>query len=394
MNLPQLAERKECTGCLACVDCCTKTQALVSIVGDDGHLYPVLDKSKCIGCKKCESVCPVVSKLNYQDSENAKFFACWNKDLVVRKNSATAGAFSAIASYVLDNGGIVFGCALDDIAYVHHIWIDSKADLNRLQGSKYTQSDTTGSYKKTLDYLKSGRLVLYSGTGCQVAGLLSFLKNLNYKGVLITVDLICGGVPSKKLIDQFIANEPYSVKKILSFRTKDNGWKPKGFKYNLKTLDDNGQIHDYTGIKNLVTDGFSSELTNRYSCYRCRFAGINRLSDFTIGDLWGATDFKNQHQDGLSLLVAHSSFAVELLEKLHNYLEVYPTDSVKAIKSNYRIKKTNSRQHLQLERVFMGYLFGHCSYNTLKKIYAGEFSVYSPWLFYKIYRWIIGKILR
>lgn len=395
MNYPQLADRKDCTGCLACVDCCSKAVALTSVIGDDGHLYPVLDKSKCIGCKKCESVCPVVSNLNYQKSTNADFFACWNTDLSVREKSATAGAFSAIATYVLDNGGVVFGCALDDVAYVHHIWIDNKTDLYRLQGSKYTQSDTAGSYKQVSDFLKQGRLVLFSGTGCQVAGLLSFVKKNSFSGKLITVDLICGGVPSKLLIDKFIANEPYTVKKILSFRTKDDGWKPKGFRYNLKTLDGNNQIHDYSGVKNLVTDGFSSELTNRYSCYRCQFAGINRLSDFTIGDFWGATEYKEQHQDGLSLLVAHNDKANNLLkENLKLYLEIHPVEPNSAIQYNYRLLKTKSLQFLLPERVFMVRVFKKCSYKTLKHIFAGEYSYFSPWFFYKIYRYIINLVVK
>lgn len=394
MNNPSLAGKKECTGCMTCSDACQKTKALTIEIADDGHYYPVVNPEKCIGCKLCERTCPIVSQLDYQSSECSEFYAAWNVNTEQRKKSASGGAFSAMASKVLDEGGIVYGAAIIDVCNVRHIKVTEIADLHLLQGSKYTQSYTSGIYQDVLSSLLSGMTVLFSGTGCQVAGLYSFLGKKKYSGKLITADLICGGIPSKLLLDRFIENEPYEIKRVISYRTKDNGWKPTGFRYNLKVEDIDGIIHDYTDKRTLMTDGFSSELTNRYSCYQCKFAGTKRMSDFTIGDLWGDTKYPKQHYDGLSLIIAHNPEAIDWLNSAKEYLTIAEYDRVSAINSNFRIKTTNSHQYLMPERRYLAWIFNHCSYNTLKKIYAFDYGRTSPWMLYKAIRKIIEKMIK
>ena len=390
---PHLANKKECTGCLACIDSCKK-EALSFKTADDGHIYIDVNESLCIGCKACENTCPIISKFQYSQSDRADFFAVWNKDPLKRKSSASGGAFSAIASYVLENKGIVFGVTIENICDIKHIYIDNIQDLYKLQGSKYAYSIPIGSYNKVYSFLKEGKLVLFSGTGCQVGGLLSFLKNKKYIGKLITIDIICGGVPSRFLLHKFIENEPYQIQSIKSFRTKDNGWKSTGFKYNMKVIDSNNKTHDYTNIRNLVTDGFSIELTNRYSCYKCNFVGVNRLSDFTIGDLWGDKMYCKEHYNGVSLLIAHTHIAHKLLNQLTEHLSINTTDVQKAIQHNKRIINGNNYLRFTWERKFMPYFFNKLSYGTLKKIYAYDFNKYSPWFLYKIYRTILNKIFK
>ena len=307
--MPHLAKYKECTGCMVCVDSCNHNALNVSL-NKEGHIVPLIDESKCVNCGLCEKSCPVVAKLPYSESPKAEAFAAWAKDKAVRMNSATAGAFSAMAQYVLSHGGVVCGASNVDGVHIRHICIENVNDLHKLQGSKYTQSNAKGIYKSAYNYLKQDKLVLFSGTGCQVAGLYGYLGKRTYSGRLITVDLICGGVPSKFLINKFIECEPYQVKEIVSFRTKEHGWAPRGFKYNLKVMDDKGFIHDYTNKRNLISTGFACEMTNRYSCYKCQFAGTHRMSDSTIGDYWGVSDFKEQHTDGVSAIIAHSEESI------------------------------------------------------------------------------------
>ena len=388
----ELAKYKDCTGCMACVDSCNHN-ALKTSLNEEGHIVPLLDKDKCVNCGLCEKACPVVTKLRYSESPIAIAFAAWAKDKSVRKNSATAGAFSAMAQYVLSQEGVVCGASNVDGIHVKHICIEDINELYKLQGSKYTQSHTDGIYKTIYNYLKQDKLVLFSGTGCQVAGLYGYLKNRKYTGCLITVDLICGGVPSRLLIDKFIEGEPYQVKQIVSFRTKENGWAPRGFKYNLKVLDANDIIHDYTNERNLISTGFACEMTNRYSCYKCLFAGTHRMSDFTIGDYWGVSDFKQQHYEGVSAVIAHSNESIAFLDEVNKYLEMHSADLSDIVAHNKRICMCKDNSYMLPERRYLTYAFQHFNYDNLKAIYAYAFSKYSPWMIYKIYRTIAKKIV-
>lgn len=391
-HYPKLAEKNECTGCLACVDCCNNS-AIDFYINKDGHYYVRINKDLCVGCLLCEKTCPVATKLKYGESECSCFYAAWNKDDVERGKSASGGVFSAMAHYVIDRGGIVVGAATENVCDVKHVVVCDKEGIKSLQGSKYTQSDTTGIYQKSYRLLKEGKTVLFSGTGCQVGGLLSYLKNKKYEGILLTVDLICGGVPSKLLLQKFIENEPFDVKRILSYRTKENGWKPKGFVYNMKVEDKGGNVHDYAGKHNLVTTGFSTEMTERYSCYDCKFVGKHRLSDYTIGDLWGDTEYPQEHYKGLSLVVAHNHQAEVLLKGMESYLQTVPCNELQAVKMNPRLVNGKSGKKNMLERKYMELLFSRCSYQTLKKIYANDFSSYSPWMGWKVIRDIYLKVM-
>lgn len=388
---PTLASIHDCTGCAACVDSCALS-ALEMQYSNDGHLMPILNKDLCIGCKNCEKTCPAVQNFQYTCDKDYTAFAGWARNDVLRKMSATAGAFTGLAQFVLSKSGVVFGVTMNG-TYAEHISIHKIEDLYKLQGSKYTQSNATNAYKSVLEFLKKGKIVLFSGTGCQVAGLYSFLKNKKYHGELITVDIICGGVPSRLLIDKFIENEPYTIKGIRSFRTKENGWKAYGFKYNLKIEDINGEIHDYTNKRNLIIDGFGSGITNRYSCYKCKFAGDSRMSDFTIGDYWGITEFPDQVYNGVSAIIAHNENAIRILSSAEDYLEIHETKIEHIKKSNRRLNKCNDLLYKLPERRFLSKLFSILSYKTLNRIYAFDFSSKSLWMIYKAYRAIAAKLL-
>ena len=390
--MPHLAKYKECTGCMVCVDSCNHNALNVSL-NKEGHIVPLIEESKCVNCGLCEKSCPVVAKLPYSESPKAEAFAAWAKDKAVRMNSATAGAFSAMAQYVLSHGGVVCGASNVDGVHIRHVCIENVDDLHKLQGSKYTQSNAKGIYKSAYNYLKQDKLVLFSGTGCQVAGLYGYLGKRKYSGRLITVDLICGGVPSRFLINKFIECEPYQVKEIVSFRTKEHGWAPRGFKYNLKVMDDKGFIHDYTNKRNLISTGFACEMTNRYSCYKCQFAGTHRMSDFTIGDYWGVSDLKEQHIDGVSAILAHSDKSIAFLKDAQAFLEVHDADLSDIVAHNKRICLCKDNTFMLPERKYLSYAFRYLNYSTLKAIYAFAFSKYSPWMLYKIYRIIVKKII-
>ena len=157
--------------------------------------------------------------------------------------------------------------------------------------------------------------------------------------------------------------------------------------------DDSGQIHDYTGIRNLITSGFACEMTNRYSCYECKFAGTHRKSDFTIGDYWGVSDYKEEHYGGVSVIIAHSNNAVSFLSEAHIFLETHKVDISDIVNHNKRINSCKDKRYMLPERKYLAYAFSHFNYKSLKAVYAFDFNKYSLWIIYKVYRFIIQKIL-
>ena len=190
-------EKQDCSGCTACVNACPK-QCIVMKPDDEGFFYPEIDKSACIECGVCEKVCPF-DKPKYENTEIQDVYACYIKEAKQRQRSTSGGLFYAIAKWVIEHGGIVYGAAFDDNFKLRHIGVDNLQDLEQLRGSKYLQSYLGDCYAEIKDYLKNGRWVYFVGCGCQVAGLNAFLRK-KYD-TLITSDLVCHGAPSQLMFD-------------------------------------------------------------------------------------------------------------------------------------------------------------------------------------------------
>lgn len=367
--MPELATKQTCTGCMACKDKCPK-EAITSVIGTDGHRYIGIDINRCIDCKICEKTCPVVNSYSYGENNlRSKFYAGWSENKSIRDKGATSGIFGTIADSFIKTGGFVAGAIMDGLR-CKYILINSLDDLEKLQGSKYTSSNPSGIYKAVLDELKQGEKVLFSGLPCHVAALLNYVP-AKLQTKLFTIDLICGGVSSPKLIERF-ASEKSDIASILSFRNKRNGWKPDGYRYSLTYLTHDGQMHsEPQAARNLITDGFACELTDRFSCYNCRFCGSHRKSDLTIGDLWRDKDFSKEHFNGVSSIIIHSKKGQDLIDSSAIYhTEVNPK---KILNPNSRIFNGKSLKSYFPERIFMGFLFKHLSYKSLLKVYASDF---------------------
>lgn len=321
-RIPQLATKRDCTGCMACVDSCAQ-HAVSSYRDEDGHIYVRLNNDKCVGCLKCEKVCQ--GRDNYQGNNQLAEsfpFAAWTKDSILRKQSTSGGVFAAVAKKVLLEGGVVVGASFDG-RYGKHIVIERCEDLGKLQGSKYVQSSTEGIFEEIKHYLPDKK-VLFSGVGCQVAAVLSYFANSKYKDNLYTMDLICGGVPSDLLMEKFFEMKK-GLNSITSFRTKR--------KYELRGIvDGTEQVLGY-GVLPLA--GFAAEMTNRYSCYHCKYAYAHRNSDITIGDLWGNVCFEEEKANGISLAIAHNERGMALLEV--PYVEKHPIEWSYFLQHNHRL---------------------------------------------------------
>lgn len=304
-----LANIKDCTACMACVDICSH-QALSATIDANGYYKVLTNKNACVSCGLCSKICPILNPLNtIQDSSQP--FAVWNNDSIFRAKSASGGAFSAVALTILERGGVVYGAAISGFKIIHRR-ITSTGELIDLLGSKYQQSETVGVYRQVRQDLKDGKIVLFSGMACQIAGLISFLRNTDCRK-LYTIDTICGGVST--MLPILSLEESGKYVSIYSFRDKKivGGWRSRGFKYALQMQNREGSIENL-GLDNMVLNTFSSKLLKRSSCLDCHFTGQNHFSDCTIGDFWGDSNFVDQHSKGVSLMILHNDRFAHLIE--------------------------------------------------------------------------------
>ncbi len=292
MNGINLCELDDCTGCMACRQICP--HQAISILAINYFEYPQINHDICVSCGLCVSVCPVLNKkgrIGNNHLNEKKCIAAWHKEDNVRLHSSSGGAFTAIAEQVLSDSGIVFGAAWDENLKLKHIAIDNIQDLDFLRRSKYVQSDVGNTFVEVRQLLKAGKTVLYSGTPCQIAGLKSFLGDEQYEG-LITVDVVCQGVPSPYLFRKYI-NEIEEEKKCrivdCNFRTKDKGWRSY-FMLALTAKNKFGRALRLTRLlgNNSFYYSFIHEFFMRESCYRCPFKCEKQgyYSDLTIADFW------------------------------------------------------------------------------------------------------------
>lgn len=349
-------KKEQCCGCGACMNICPK-QAITMIEDEYGFLYPHIDYEKCVSCGACKSVC------SFQNTEESNkpiaSYAAVNKDSAQKIISASGGLFAAMATNVISDGGIVFGCAMDfenDKAVVHHIAVDKLSDLPRLQGSKYVQSSTGFSYKEVLSYLSQGRMVLYSGTPCQIAGLKGFLKK-DYPN-LILVDLVCHGVPNVKFFNDYLnlLKIKNRYRKIIaySFRDKKKGW---GENCRIDVIDSNGKKKIiYTPARlDLYNSFFLDALSCRLNCYSCKYTCNRRPGDITIGDYWG---IYKEHPDiinkdgfeekyGISCLIANSEKGIEFLKHVQNQIDFCQSDFCKISRHNEQLNYPHKKSDLR-----------------------------------------------
>ena len=342
-----LADNKICCGCGACENVCPK-QAIAMQYDKEGFLYPVLDESKCIDCKACQTVCPVQVDKEYPPY--LKTYAGYSLDKEIMARCTSGGFATALSKLFLQEGGVVFGVQYDEqFVKSQYTMVANEGDLQSLMGSKYVQSEKNDVYKAVKSVLQSGKKVLFVGCPCDVAALKLFLKK-DWEN-LYTVELVCMGVTSYKIAEDYKAYTQKKNKANLTFinaRSKKNGW----FVPHLEEKFDNGKTKLTTLFGSYYGYGF--QVYNRPSCFACRYRDKNGVADFRVGDFWGIKETDEfWNKDGVSCIFVRSARALEWLEKLQQSgFALFETQYEKATCNNMSSLKNKGEKYETLKQKF------------------------------------------
>ena len=302
--------RADCSGCEACANICPK-KAVTMTRDAEGFAYPKIDSDRCIKCGRCDAICPALNFTAKTVDAFPKTFAAVNPDEKIRRHSSSGGVFTALSEIILRGGGVVFGAAFDKNWHVFHKAARTLDELEDLRGSKYVQSRIGDVYRQVKNALKSTS-VLFSGTPCQCAGLRAFLGK-DYDN-LLTVDIICHGVPSPAVWEEYIGALGYAHEvKHVNFAGKKLGWKMSHLEINFSD-----QGHYLRRInEDPYGNAFYSGLSERPSCHACKFKFPSVQSDLTIGDALGIQYTAPEMFDdrGTSLVLVHTAKGKNFFEQ-------------------------------------------------------------------------------
>lgn len=326
----------DCCGCSLCANLCGK-KCITMQFDEEGFLFPVINKEHCTDCGLCYKKCPV-NKANKVDKIDPIYYASAISDKEDLLNSSSGGTFIALAKYILSEDGYVCGCVFDENMMAKHICTNSLNDVKRMMGSKYVQSTIESVLPEVKQLVINGHKVMFTGTACQIAAVKGLLRNV---GNIYFVDILCHGVPSPLLFKKYVdfLEKKHNGKVVnLEFRNKKElGWGSEHRTY--YEIAKNGKNKGYRPVLPAYFCSFFYGTNLRESCYNCKFAGPNRISDITIGDFWGYwAYYKKKFPEGVSIASLNSEKGKRLFEAIKSkmaFCDELPADKGKGTNTNF-----------------------------------------------------------
>ena len=334
-----------CYGCKACQQVCPK-DAITMVDNEEGFWFPRIDTDKCIDCGLCQRACPTqdvnISALFHATPKQV--YAAWNSNLAERLESTSGGMFFLLACQFIRDGGVVYGADYRENLTVFHRRFEDVETLKRARGSKYVQSDINDTFLQVKADLKAGRKVMFSGTPCQIAGLRLFLRK-TYEN-LLTIDLVCHGVPSPLFFKENLAflEQKYGDRIVdFKFRAKkESGWRS----YVKYVFNRQKPKWAFWG-KNYYTHAFHLGYFNRLSCYSCNFSRSERVGDITLSDFWGGEAhnrmLKKARKWGFNLVMCNTPQGQHLFDSVAGQIVSLKCPVEWAIRGDVRLRHTEPR---------------------------------------------------
>ena len=322
--MKRIENKAECCGCEACKQACPRN-CIEMKQDEEGFFYPKVNLENCVDCGICIKVCPFN---NYEVPANdvKEAFVIQSKNDTILKIVASGGAYASIAKHIIDVGGISYGASFVG-GQIRHTRAENLLELEGHYSSKYVQSRMYDIFKKVREDLNNKKIVLFSGTGCQVVALKKLL-NCNYDN-LITIDLVCAGVSSPKILEEYTKELEKKHQSKISYIN----FKEKTYGYNSSTMKiqfNNGDIYSRSRLTDPMMKIFTSRVAHRPSCSNCAIKGVNRYSDITLFDSWSySTLTRSKDNDkGHTNIIVHSIKGLDILNECKNslYIENVPLD--------------------------------------------------------------------
>lgn len=355
--MSSVCKKGECTACMACAEACSRSA--ITVIDDVRNYNPQIDDEKCISCGLCRNICQN-EKLVY-GKDPVLWYQGWAKDENIRSISTSGGLAAAIAKKFVEGEGAVCSCEFQNGGFSFSLVNDTK-ELERFAGSKYVKSNPYGIYTPIKERLSKGEKILMIALPCQIAAVKNFVGKHLHKN-LYTIDLICHGTPSPKILSAFLKQYGYSLMDI-----KDIWFRKKS---RIKT----------TGEKIVVSEGaldpytltFLNSINYTENCYSCRYAGRERVSDLTLGDSWGSFLSDEEKRKGISLALCMNEKGKYLLDIADLHLE--HVDLEKAIEHNHQLARPCEKPlgyNSFFENFKQGYSYNKIVAKTLPKTYFNQ----------------------
>lgn len=374
-----LKDASDCTGCMACMAICPRNAIHVTYSAI-GTRLPAIDAEACVNCQLCKRVCEHTVQ---RDIKKPEAYIAFSNDCEIQSTAASGGVFASLATSLLSRGGAVAGSALSfihGVPLVQHRLINSPDSLVTLLGSKYVESDCTDIYEQVSKQLKLGIPVLFCGTSCQVASLLSFLavKAVDQTN-LCTIDLVCHGVPGSKLFSDYISwlskRISRSTEEItdFKFRKKESGKIEYSESVYLSGMNGDREV-GISSSNSSYYEMFLEYESYRDACYHCQYASLNKPSDITIGDYFEAqADYPDLFQPGSALrnatyincAIVHTDKGLRFLHEYGDKLTLVEADEEVIQRSHRQLKTPPSFSFLRMRAIAAYTSNGFAGINSL-----------------------------
>lgn len=328
-----LASKATCTGCMACVQACP-SHAIVICYDELGNTYPSISEDICIHCGKCRKHCP--EQIYLPETMPQRAYACWSLDADSRKTSASGGAAAEFYTAALKDGYWICGAEYTDNGSVIHTLSRDVDSIRRYKQSKYVFSDTSDIYTKIKSLLNQGDQVLMISLPCKIAGLLAFLGK-TYDN-LLTVDIVCHGTPPVKMLQNHI-QEVAGVQNDFTIRFREDN-------LFLLAVETNGKcLYQKIGREDEYMAAFLNGLSYRDSCYQCKYAKPERISDITICDYWGIgteIPFEHPYTGSISAVLLNTEKGTSFFQRNCSILYAEERPVSEAIRGNAQLNAPTS----------------------------------------------------